>query len=169
MEITVEITQFCPYSCNYCSSNAGQEGKHLNFKTIQTFINTFTEIDRINVSGGEPLSHPDFWKILCLCYEKTENVWVYTNMIKGIKYNSDIINDIKIEANVCLCPGKRIYIPDTSHTVNLLPFVSQGRGKNIRPVKLYIARSLTGGCDFCNHYLLQSDGKVVSSPCKKEY
>ena len=24
-------------------------------------------------------------------------------------------------------------------------------------------------CEQCNHILLQADGKVVSSPCKKEY
>ena len=104
MEVTIEITKFCPNKCKYCSTNASAAGEHLSFKDIN-------KITRINISGGEPLAHPDFYKILQTCYGFTNNVWVYTNALKQIIYNTDVIDEIEVHANVCLVPGEKVYLP----------------------------------------------------------
>ncbi len=175
MELTVEITQFCDTEppCSYCSSNASKEGKRLHFNDISGFLNKYRdkEITRINISGGEPLSHPDFYQILKYCEEFTENVWVYTNALRRIKFNSDVINEIKIEANVCIVAGKSVYIPKNVDKVNLLKLVPQGRGHDIVNPEISVSSNFVHAedhnCDECNHALLQSDGKIVESPCKK--
>jgi len=173
MELTIEITDFCPHGCSYCSTNATPIIRHtLAVKDIKEFLDKHKSIDRINISGGEPLSHPQFYNILNLCYRYTYNVWVYTNAIHQIMYNTDIVKEIKVEANVCLTPGKEIYIPKEADKVHLLQLVEQGRAKNMEPANLVASGNIPKNecdCSCCNHVLLQADHKVVEAPCKKEY
>lgn len=172
-EVTVEITQFCPNECDYCSSNAGPTGKHLDYKSIEKFLLSHSDsIGRINISGGEPVAHPDFYKILMLCYSITKNVWVYTNAITQIIFNSDRIEEIKVEANVCVVAGRDAYIPKDVNKVHLLKLVRQGRAKNLPEQNISASFNFSTGihdCKSCNHILLQADGKIVRGPCRKEY
>ena len=76
-EYTIEITQYCPHNCNYCSTNATENGMHIDIETIKQFLYNYNSIlttDRINISGGEPLSHPKFYEILQLCKQLTPDV-----------------------------------------------------------------------------------------------
>jgi molybdenum cofactor biosynthesis enzyme MoaA len=157
-EITIEITQYCPNNCFYCSSNADKEGKHLFKETIFEFLKG-KEPSRINISGGEPLSHPDFYEILTHCSSICEDVRVYTNAIKHIMFNADILKRVTVSANVIL--------PDVEN-IHLLKPKQSGRLKEVFNNNSKITLS---GCDCnsCNHELLQADGKIVSAPCKKEY
>ena len=68
-EYTIEITTYCPHNCNYCSTNANINGIHIDIEKIKQFLksNKILATDRINISGGEPLSHPKFYEILQLC------------------------------------------------------------------------------------------------------
>ena len=166
MEITIEITQFCEHDCFYCSSKASPQGKHLDIKYIETWLRELKEDpDIINISGGEPLSHPNFYQILNLCKKYTKDVRVYTNALSYIIYNTDIVQKIKLEANVCLTPGNR-YIPSNADNVRLLKLVPKGRGKDIKPVNITFSGK---DCKDCNHSVLQADGKTVKAPCKKSY
>jgi organic radical activating enzyme len=169
LEYTIEITQYCPHNCNYCSSNASDKGRHLPFEKIRDFLKNAEPFDRINISGGEPLAHPDFWEILQLCKNITPNVWVYTNALPNIRYNTSIVKEITVEANVCLVPGEDAYIPKTANEVHLLQLVSQGRAKNIKPANIHVSGNCINQCSECTHIVLQADGKIVSAPCKKEY
>jgi len=177
MELTIEITNYCENECDYCSSNASKSGKHLSYDEIEKFIHKNLEnvIHRINISGGEPLSHPDFYKILLLCKKHTRSVWVYTNALEKIIYNSDVIKEIEVESNVCLIPGKSVYIPRNVSKVHLLQLVRQGRAKDMEPGNYHVSSNITmsndcdHNCDNCNHKLLQADGKIVEAPCKKDY
>lgn len=128
MELTIEITNYCENECDYCSSNASKSGKYLSYDEIEKFIheNLKNVIHRINISGGEPLSHPDFYKILLLCKKYTRSVWVYTNAIEKIIYNSDVIKEIKVESNVCLIPLHN----NSSNVEVFLPYLD-GRLVNI--------------------------------------
>jgi len=178
MEVTLEITDFCPHSCTYCSTNAGPIRKNIlsvdeikRFLAINSTMRNRT-IDRINISGGEPLSHPQFYYILNLCYRYTDNVWVYTNAIKQIMYNTDVVKEIKTEANVCLTPGKEVYIPKNADKVHLLQLVKQGRAKNIEPANISASANIPKNdcsCDSCDHTVLQADRKIVGPPCEKKY
>lgn len=176
MEVTIEITDYCPNNCAYCSTNAGPiRANILGYNEIRDFLAKKDQVDRINISGGEPLSHPQFYSILELCKKYTDNVWVYTNAITQIMYNTDIVKEIKIEANVCLTPGKEVYIPKNADKVHLLQLVPQGRAKNMEPAKFHISSNIQADddcehdCGSCEHVLLQADRKIMEAPCKKNY
>jgi hypothetical protein len=174
VEYTIEITQFCENGCIYCSSNATEEGQHLPFGIIIGFLESrnITVDDRINISGGEPLAHPQFYHVLKACLSKTNNVWVYTNALQQIKYNAQVLTQgIRVEANYCLYPGcfeRPTKIPDGTK-INLLKFIPQGRGADLKDPYISVSGNLRGGCAGCNHVLLQADARVVKSPCCKEY
>ena len=168
-EYTIEITQYCPYNCNYCSTNATENGLHIDIEKIKQFLFNYNSIlatDRINISGGEPLSHPKFYEILQLCKQLTPDVWIYTNELTQIRYNTSIIEEIKVEANVCLIPGEDVYIPKNARKVHLLQFIPTGRGRNIKSIDVKLSGE---NCSECNHKVLQADGKIVDAPCKKDY
>ena len=171
MEITIEITKYCPNNCDYCSTNASLDGEHLSFEKIRDFLMTQLKIDRINISGGEPLAHPDFYRILQLCYSYTDNVWVYTNAIKNIIYNTDIIKEINVHANVCLVPGREVYLPEKADKIHLLKLIPQGRAIGMNVGNFQVSGNLKGcnACANCKHLLLQADEKIMDAPCKKEY
>lgn len=170
-EYTVEITSYCPNNCSYCSTNAGNNEKHLPYDKVAEFLADIKSIDRINISGGEPLSHPRFWDILQYCQSKTNDVWVYTNALKNIRYNADILREITIEANVCIIPGKLAYIPKHADKVHLLQLVQQGRARNIEPINVHASGNMRGreDCKKCDHTVLQADGQIVRGPCRKNY
>jgi len=176
MEITLEITDYCPNNCNYCSTEAGKDKTHRVTPASIDFFLVDTEekgntIDRINISGGEPLAHPNFYEILIICKRFTDNVWVYTNAITQLLYNTTIIDEIKVEANVCLVPGESAYIPKNVDKVHLLQLVPQGKGKDMKPANFHVSGNIVGEhkCAECNHKLLQADGKIMDAPCKKDY
>lgn len=176
MEVTIEITDHCPNHCDYCSTEAAPgKSKHVHPADIEFFLTNVIEsgkrISRINISGGEPLSHPNFYVILQLCKTFTDDVWVYTNAITQILYNTDIVKEIKVEANACLVPGRNVYIPKNVDKVHLLQLVPQGRAKDMRPAKFHVSGNIIGEhkCAECNHMLLQADGKIMEAPCKKDY
>jgi len=176
VELTIEITNYCPNECEYCSTWASRRGYHkLARGEINEFLNKMcsgNEITRINISGGEPLSHPDFYEIFCLCKSYTENVWVYTNTLTQIMYNTDVVKELKVEANVCLTPGKEVYIPKDADKVHLLQLVKQGRAENMEPANVVASGNISKNdcvCENCNHVVLQADHKVVGAPCKKKY
>lgn len=175
MEITLEITGYCPNYCDYCSTNAGPKNTdRLSVEEVIEFLDQFDDkdIDRINISGGEPLSHSNFYYILKICKRRTDNVWVYTNALDKIMYNTDIVKEIEVDANVCLAPGKESYIPRKANKVHLLQLVKQGRAKDLEPANLQASGNIPKGvcdCSECDHVLLQANKKVVKAPCQKEY
>ena len=177
MEVTIEITDYCPNSCDYCSTNAGPDSANeLSVAEVVRFLDDVCRkyyVNRINISGGEPLSHPNFYAILNICKSHTDNVWIYTNAVTQIMYNTDIVKEIKVEANVCLVPGKSSYIPRNADKVHLLQLVSQGRAKDMKPANLKasgnISKSECRSCVDCKHILLQANREIVDAPCKKNY
>jgi len=172
VEVTIEITQFCEEKCDYCSSMATPMGEHRTFEEIKAFLDSVENITRINVSGGEPLANPDFYPILQYCYKITSNVWVYTNAIRQLRYNANVIKEVTVEANVCIIPGRNVYIPG-KHPARLLPLVCQGRAINFPEPELYAShmfyRDETHDCSTCENILYQADGQIVEAPCKKKY
>jgi len=174
MELTVEITDFCTEGCDYCSTNAHEEGTFLDVNTIYNFVRRACaehKVERINISGGEPVAHPDFYNILQFCKGFCKNTWVYTNTIEQLMYNTGVIKEVKVEANVCLTPGRHVYIPKNVNKAHLLQLVSQGRASSMTPVTFHVSGNINGcnRCKECNHQLLQADGEVVEAPCKKDY
>lgn len=178
IERTIEITNYCPHAdmCSYCSTNATSDmetAKFLSFDEVINFLALVEGTERINISGGEPLFHPEIGKIIWACIKYSKDVRVYTNMIQHILYNTDFVKDIKVEANVCMVAGKQSYIPKPTIRVktHLLKLIHQGKAKNLPEQDIVVSRNFwdISHCDDCDHILLQADGKIVRAPCKKEY
>jgi len=160
MEITIEITSFCIHKCEYCSTNATEKGKHLPFEVIKKFLKDAPRPPtRINISGGEPMAHPDIYKILSLCQEYTSDYRLYTNMIPRLSYNRDILDGVRVTAN------QVVSVPEGADELKLLKLVKQGRATRSSGVI-----TLSGqNCSKCDHMLLQANGKTVNAPCEKVY
>jgi molybdenum cofactor biosynthesis enzyme MoaA len=124
-------------------------------------------VTRINISGGEPLAHPNFYDILCYCEAAFEDVRVYSNAIKKLHYNTDVIKEVETHAHVCIARGKEVFIPKNADKIHFLKLMNQGKAKDMNPVG---SVTMSGdNCKECDHLLLQADGKVVNAPCKKNY
>jgi len=172
-EVLMEITKKCKYSCSYCSTDASPDGEHKPFEDIIRELDSVENIRTIELSGGDPLYHPQIGEIIDYCLSITEDVWVYSNLIRQLRFNSDIVKEVKVHANVCVVPGKSVYIPKNVEQVHLLKLKHTGRGKNLPNTKITVSHNFdtdpTHNCDNCKNIVFQADGKVVESPCKKDY
>jgi len=161
-EVTIEITDYCPNECAYCSSNAGPQGKlSLDMDEIDDFLGD--EIyDRINISGGEPLAHPLFYQILKMCKNcvtpRTGFVAVYTNEFDCIMFNANIKAGVRVEANVPLLPN--------TDEVHVLKMVEQEYEAK-RPDIHYSCNWNKENCGACSNKVLKPDGTIGNNPCTK--
>jgi len=75
-----EITHKCPYKCAFCYNHI-ESKEELSTPQIFFLINKFAEAGclHINISGGEPLCHPDFVKIYKYIIKKGIRVSIETN------------------------------------------------------------------------------------------
>jgi len=161
-EITFEITEYCPNSCSYCSSASGPDKtEKLSAEYIEYLLNGKI-FDRINISGGEPLSHPEFYQILILCKKyvtpRTGMVAVYTNAIECIMYNANVIPGVRVEANLPVLPNI-----DSIHILKMVPQGCEAK----RPDIHYSNNWDHEDCSNCGHNIIKADGKIVVSPCNK--
>jgi len=172
MEAIIEITQYCEEECPYCSTKASRDGKPLSFKKIKLFLETQQNLTIIKISGGEPLSHPDIWRILKLCNSLVgaDNVHLCSNAIHNLEYNTNVLSRVNVIANVCIVPGMKVNIPDNVDKIKILKLVHQGRAKNLPQIATTVSSNFEmKGCEKCETVLLQADGKAVRAPCRKEY
>lgn len=157
-EITFEITDYCPNKCKYCSSNAIHKKNESHYMCFDHFLKLLgtQKYDIIHLSGGEPLSNPDFYAILTTCYNHAKDVIVHTNALKHIAFNTNVIDNIYVEAYVT--------IADEVDKVHIVKRVKQGR-EMTRP-EVHFSRNFTEQCQ-CNHRIIKWDGTKVKSPCNK--
>ena len=167
-ELTLEITDYCPHCCKYCSSNSSNRVYHFmsTIFIIKLLGNKYWK--RINISGGESLAHPKFYQILNLCKKHADFVWVYTNALQGIMFNVNVISDVRVEANLT--------VHDDTDKIHILRRVRQGREKRIIEHGILIPKIQYSGnysadikCKSCDHEVVLVDGRIVPAPCKKEY
>ena len=153
----MELTNYCPFKCPYCSSNSIQN----RYKAFYLPIGKVREIlsdnkyEHIILSGGEPLSHPQFYDIFLLCQEHTDDVIVYSNLIRHRAYNPTAIDGVYLECKLTIPPTDK---------VSILKRVEQGREKE-RP-EVTFSRNYDGECQ-CDNNVVKPDGEIVLSPCKK--
>ncbi|MDR2830076.1 MAG: radical SAM protein [Methanobrevibacter sp.] len=82
VHLSLELTDYCNYTCRHCyrDSNAKKD----NYAKTEELLDILLEFRKngvaiIELSGGEPLSHPDFEKILKFSLETFDVVAVITN------------------------------------------------------------------------------------------
>ncbi len=159
-EITFELTDFCEHQCKYCSSNTKiyyDDAVFLPIQTIETQLSG-KSFDRIHLSGGEPLAHPQFYQIVRLCQKHTSDVVIHTNLLTHIIFNANVIDNIYIEANVSISPDV--------NRVNILKRIEQGKEKS-RP-EVHFSGNWVNDCSNCQQPIVLPNGITVQSPCKKE-
>lgn len=157
-EITFEITDYCRHHCAYCSSRSVDDSSKAHYLSAAIIHEHLKGkgFDRINISGGEPLAHPAFYKILRLCEEHTDDVVVYSNAIKHLIYNAHVIDGVYLEANLTVLPEV--------DKIHILRRVKQGREAD-RP-EVHLSRNFREACS-CDHYVVRPSGEVGRTPCDK--
>jgi len=157
-ELTLELTNYCPHNCPFCSSDAGpSKSAMLPLADALRHIHS-AKWDRINLSGGEPLAHPRFWAILQNCNTACADVVLYSNALHHVRYNAHVIDGIVVEAAVTVQPGVS--------GVHILRRIPQGR--EARRPEVHMSRNWYGECGRgeCGHVLVRPDGGT-GAPCAK--
>jgi radical SAM protein with 4Fe4S-binding SPASM domain len=83
--LTLAITNRCNLHCAHCWPDSQQSGcdRPVPTRTVLRLIKEFVEIggDKVCITGGEPLTHPDWFQILAYCCEQpsVEEVCLQTN------------------------------------------------------------------------------------------
>jgi len=155
-EITFEFTNYCTHKCKFCSSNATDkysQAKFIDFTAIHQHLNQ--RYDRINISGGEPLAHPNFYTLYNMISKYTDDVVVYSNLIIHRRYNAHAIDGVYLEA--------AITVTNETDKVTVLRRVKQGKEAE-RPE---VQRNCNDIECPCRHTVIRPDGTVGSTPCNK--
>lgn len=66
----LEITSKCNLRCLHCYNESGILKNEISFELFKRLIDEFDEKPDITFSGGEPLLHPDIWKMLEYAQDK---------------------------------------------------------------------------------------------------
>jgi len=157
-EITVELTDYCPHGCKYCSSGtttSRADAKYIKYVLLESILSG-KHFKRIILSGGEPLSHPFFYDILQLAKRHADDVVVYTNEFTHLCYNANVIDGIYVAANLT--------VNESTGKVKILKRVEQGREAS-RP-EVSFSGNFDGRCP-CSSPVILPDGSVAPNPCNK--
>lgn len=106
----VEITDRCNLTCPTCyASSSPTHGNHRTLEQIEKMFDAIVlsegEPDVVQISGGEPTIHPDFFKILDIAKTKPiKHLMLNTNGVK-------IANDIEFTKRLATyMPGFEVYL-----------------------------------------------------------
>ncbi|MFH1511186.1 MAG: radical SAM protein, partial [Candidatus Woesearchaeota archaeon] len=92
-EVAIEITEECNLECNFCFK------KNISYSKGNLTLDEFTQIvsripkgvDHIRITGGEPLMHAEFEKMLKVCKDAGKKIWLNTNATLVNERNAEII------------------------------------------------------------------------------
>lgn len=160
-EFTIEITDYCPFKCPFCSTDATDHVEHTKM-AFREVIRLLKEgkaagCGIVHISGGEPLFHPSIGDILWRASELFgfENVWLHTNLVRNIATNFHVAPTVQFHA---------FGTPEGYDQIHIVKRVCQGRDK--RP-EVSFSRNFDEACD-CDHYVIRADGTRAKGPCRKE-
>lgn len=99
-DLCFEIIQTCPNNCLFCSSCSGIDKKQIiSYELFKKTIDYFMKIggiEEISISGGEPLLHPDIFRIIRYCKSKNIRTVLFTSGIKRRKHmTTDEIEELE--------------------------------------------------------------------------
>jgi uncharacterized radical SAM superfamily Fe-S cluster-containing enzyme len=106
----IEITDFCNLRCPICYAGSGPERTtHRDLPTIERMLDAVVRNERrpdvVQISGGEPTLHPDFFRILDMARERPiQHLMVNTN---GTRIASD---PAFAERLASYMPGFEVYL-----------------------------------------------------------
>jgi uncharacterized radical SAM superfamily Fe-S cluster-containing enzyme len=129
----IEVTDRCNLTCPTCYANSSPTyGRHRDLQEINMMLDAIVasegEPDVVQISGGEPTIHPDFFKILDLAKSKPiKHLMVNTN---GIRIANDHDFARKLATYV---PDFEIYLQFDSFEPRSLELL---RGKDLTEVRM---------------------------------
>ena len=91
------------------------------------------------------------------CKQHTNDVIVYSNAIKHLIYNANVIDGVYIEAKLTLT--------DETKKISILKRIEQGNERN-RP-EVTFSRNYNGKCH-CENKVIRPNGKIDNTPCCKK-
>jgi AdoMet-dependent heme synthase len=94
-EAVISLTNCCNLHCSFCYANSGKTGKEfISLRDIRKIASQLKMlgVQIIALSGGEPLMHPDFFKILKIFRSKFKIVFLATN---GYFINEKVARQLK--------------------------------------------------------------------------
>jgi 7,8-dihydro-6-hydroxymethylpterin dimethyltransferase len=128
----IEVTDFCNLRCPICYAASGPERKqHRDLGTIERMLDAVVRNERrpdvVQISGGEPTLHPDFFRILDMARERPiQHLMVNTN---GTRLATDPEFARRLAEYM---PAFEIYLQFDSLEENPL---RELRGVDLRPVR----------------------------------
>lgn len=135
----IEVTDRCNLTCPTCyASSSPTHGKHKTLDEIKRMIDVIVksegEPDVVQLSGGEPTIHPDFFEILDYCKtQPIKHLMVNTNGIR-------IANDPGFaEKLATYMPDFEIYLQFDSFKKEVLESM---RGKDLRDIRINAIQKL---------------------------
>lgn len=129
----LEITDACNLNCPVCYAESGthRATQHRSLEQIEFMLDAIVrnegEPDVVQISGGEPTIHPEFWEVLDACKKRP---------IKHLMLNT---NGVKIASDPAFAERLKTYLPrfevylqfDSLHEEALIDL----RGENLREVR----------------------------------
>ena len=101
-ELCFEITNLCFLNCIYCSSFNDSDRQntktHLSLSVIKTVIDDFCTLggEVLELSGGEPLMHPEICDVVDYANYKDISVVLYTSGVLPSSYSfEEILNELQ--------------------------------------------------------------------------
>ncbi|GAA4382819.1 radical SAM protein [Hymenobacter koreensis] len=128
----IEITDRCNLTCPTCyAESSPTHGRHRTLEEVEAMIDVLVanegEPDVVQISGGEPTLHPQFWEILDMCKRKP---------IKHLMVNTNGVRLAKDEAFVArlatYMPAFEVYLQFDSFRQLVLETM---RGRDLRQVR----------------------------------
>jgi uncharacterized radical SAM superfamily Fe-S cluster-containing enzyme len=128
----IEVTDRCNLTCPTCyASSSPTHGRHRTLQEIEFMLNAIVESegepDVVQISGGEPTIHPDFFAILDMAK---------AHPIKHLMVNT---NGIRIASDPAFAERLASYMPDFEIYLQFDSFeehaLQQLRGKDLRAVR----------------------------------
>ena len=103
-DLCFEIIEACPNQCRFCSSNSCiSKNKIIDISTFQRVIDYFMEnggIEKLSLSGGEPLLHPNLLEMVNYAKSHGIKVVIFTSgVIKAQKPTPDALAILTKEMN----------------------------------------------------------------------
>lgn len=87
--VQVELTEACNLKCRFCYNSQQPKYNRNVFKMLDVLAEQ--GVMQVTLTGGEPLMHPDFFKILSYATKKFPNVMILSN---GALMNERVVEEI---------------------------------------------------------------------------
>jgi len=177
-ERTIEVNNYCPFGCSYCSSDAVSDLDREDLQELlcQEAYARMHEakdegVELLHVSGGEPLFHDSIgWILLEARVLFGRGVLLHTNLIPQIGYNPNVCEGVRIHAYMT---------PDQVDEVHVLKRIEQGREARAptlahresferEPPNVHCSSNWRTDCHKdCDHLVIKPDNTIVKGPCRK--